>query len=127
MIMGKFYYEDLGEVLQSVRCLSWNIPVDGSKGMLLGPCVPVHELLLADAWAASSCCLLELLGEALRDSFTIDSSEADLGGRIEWDEFGGCCIVVEVLVCLWQGHWHVRSSELPMVEGECLYRHPGDF
>ena len=44
----------------------------------------------------------ESLGEALCDSFTLDS-DADMGGRNEWDEFGGCCIVVEALLVCGKG------------------------
>ena len=28
MLMGKFDYEDLGAVLESVECFAWNFPVD---------------------------------------------------------------------------------------------------
>ena len=51
MIVSKFDDEDLGVVLQSVECLSWNIPVYGSEGVS-GPVALVHELI-AKSWAAS--------------------------------------------------------------------------
>ena len=44
MVVGKFDDEDLGAVFQSIKCLSWNIPFDGSEGVL-GPFVLVHEPL----------------------------------------------------------------------------------
>ena len=52
MAMCRFDDEDSGAVLHSVECLSWNIPVDGSEG-ILGPVVPFDELL-ANSWASSS-------------------------------------------------------------------------
>ena len=85
----KFHYA----VLQRIKCLSWNIPVDGSEGVP-GPVVPVHELL-AKSRAAS--CLSESLGEAPCDSFTVDSEAGLGGGRDEWDDFGVCCIVIKVI------------------------------
>ena len=42
--MGKFDEKDFGAVLQSAECLSWNIPVDGSEGML-EPVVPVNWMV----------------------------------------------------------------------------------
>ena len=70
MVIGKFHNEDLGTVLLGVKCLSWNIPIDGSEGVSGPACVPIHELL-ANSWAAG--CLSEWFGEAWCDSFTIDS------------------------------------------------------
>ena len=52
--MCKFDDGDFGAILQSIKGLAWNIPVDGFEGVL-GPVVPFHELL-AKLWAAT--CLL---------------------------------------------------------------------
>ena len=46
--------EDLGTVLQSGECLSWNLPVDGSEGVS-GPFAPASMTFLQIRW------LLELL------------------------------------------------------------------
>ena len=45
MVVRKFDNEDLGAVLQSVKCHSWNIVVDGSEGVF-GTLVPVLGDLL---------------------------------------------------------------------------------
>ena len=46
MVVRKFDCEDLVHaVLQSVKRLSWKIPVDGSEGVPRPSCVPGHELL----------------------------------------------------------------------------------
>ena len=87
MTVGEFHCEDLGAVLESVKCLCRDIPVDGLE-CALGPVVLFHWLL-ARSWAAR--CLSQLFGEASAgDSFTIDCEAGGFGGGNEGDDFGGC-------------------------------------
>ena len=83
MVVCNFDNEDFGAVLQSVKGLSLNIPVDRVEGVS-ALVVPVHKLL-ANSWAAS--CLPEALCELACDSYTVDS-EAGFGGWNERDDFG---------------------------------------
>ena len=80
----KFDDKDFGAILQSVKGLTWDLPVDGVEGML-GPVVPFHELR-ARSWAAS--CFSEPLGELSCDRFTVDN-EVGFGGWNEGD-YSGC-------------------------------------
>ena len=85
MTVGEFHCEDLGAVLESVKCLCRDIPVDGLE-CALGPVILFHWLL-AESWAAPRC-LLESLGEASGSGFSVDC-ETGFGGWNEGDDFGG--------------------------------------
>ena len=83
MITRKLDDEDLGTVLQSCKCLSRDVTVDGLKCVRC-PVVPGHEFLVRP-WAAS--CLPQALGKASDGGFAVDC-EAGLRGRNEWGQFG---------------------------------------
>lgn len=86
--MWKFDHKDLGAVLQSVWCLSGNIPIHGSKCVGI-PCIPVHQSflhvcgLLAACWRCWANCRLIVLPLMLRLAWEAAMSGAILEGSAQ--------------------------------------------
>lgn len=93
MILRKLDDEDLGTILQSLKCLPRYVLIDGSK-CIESPGVPDHEFL-AYSWATTSC-LLESLCISSSNGLTIDC-EAGLRGWDEWYDFGRIRKAVEIV------------------------------